>query len=274
MHIYQAVEFVSAIDKGGSTCPWVVKVFTDSNTIVPYVVKLFTPSSTAQYQPIAKEVFGNRLAIEFDLPVPEYALIELSAEFIDTLPEQYKDRLHGVSPGLKFGSAEAKNMSIVKPELLPSFLKEYNLGTIFAFDNLVQNLDRGGFRNKPNLLINDENVLLIDHEQIFYFANDAEEGDLVTLSLDPNGWSSTYAACYKHVFFPHLKAYRRETRNEAFDTFHEHLRFLDVSCLDIVAKELQENGISVGNFPRIKKYLSLIKANHNEFIQLLKSLFP
>lgn len=272
MTIYQAVSFDKPIRAGGSTYPWVIRVLTEGGRLVPYVVKLFTDRQIEQQHAVAKEVFANRLAREFDLPVPDCALIEFTPAFISSLPLEQAERLANIHNGLKFGSALAQDMAIVKPDLLPSFLKEYDLGIIFAFDNLIQNLDRGGHRDKPNLLINDNDFLLIDHEQAFPFANNANTSNALTWSFDPAVWTSSYRACYKHLFYPNLKNLRREAKNGLFSTFQEYLRYADITVITKTADELQRAGVSVGRVDLITDYLSQTKTQHTEFTHLLQSL--
>lgn len=276
MEIYQAISFDKPIESGGSTYPWVIRVLTNEGYLVPYVVKLFTERQTEQQHPVAKEILVNRLAREFDLSVPKCALIEFSDEFICTLPDVLPDvhlkRFENAQTGLKFGSELASGMSIVKPDLPPSFLKEYDLGTIFAFDNLIQNLDRGGEHDKPNLLINDTDFLLIDHEQAFPFANDATTCHALSWSFDIPSWERTYKACYKHLFYPAIKAYRRETKTHLFDSFEENLRRTDFSFIDDIAGDLQQLGVSVGRIDLISDYLAQTQKQHATFIKLLQAL--
>ncbi|GAA4462419.1 hypothetical protein GCM10023189_39050 [Nibrella saemangeumensis] len=270
--IYQAVSFDAPVNQGGSTNPWIIRVLTHRDTIEPYVVKLFTKRQIEQQHAVAKEVYGNLLACEFELPVPDFALIEFGPEFMTTLSDEQLNRLKICHGGLKYGSALATDMAIFKQGLLPSFLKEYNLGTIFAFDNLVQNLDRGGLRDKPNLLINDDNFLLIDHEQTFPFADDVDADASVDWSFDATEWSKIYFAYHKHLLLPYLKELRKTAKLEAFDTFQEHLRHLDIRTIRQAARELERLGVSIGHVDRITNYLSETKARHTEFTNLLKTL--
>jgi len=270
--VYQAISFDKPVDAGGSTYPWVVRVLTERGRTVSYVVKLFTDRQIEQQHPVAKEILGNQLAREFDLPVPACALIEFTPQFPSTLPDKELERLDNLHSGLKFGSELAPDMFIAKPNLPPAFLKEYDLGTIFAFDNLIQNLDRGGERDKPNLLINDTNFLLIDHEQAFPFANDANTSHALTWSFDPLVWTNMYWACYKHLFYPVLKSYRRDTKKGIFDSFQEYLRYADFGLIQQTADELRSLDVSVGRVDLITDYLAQTQTRHTEFIRLLQAL--
>ena len=272
MVVYKAIEFVKSVDSGGSTYPWIVNVLTERGRVVPYVVKLFKDRHIKQQHAVAKEVFGNLLACEFDLPVPNCALIDFTSAFLATLKEEQLQKLTGVHAGLKFGSEFASAKTIATNGLLPAFLKDYDLGTIFAFDNLLQNLDRGGERDKPNLLIDDDKYLLIDHEQVFPFANDANTRRGLDWSFDLPAWANNYQACYKHLFFPVLKSYRRETKRTLFDSFQEYLRYVDVDLVDRAAEDLQRLDVSVGRADLITDYLVQTQTRHAEFTRLLQAI--
>ena len=84
--IYQAESFRRVLDKGGRTKPWLILVRTEAGT-VPYVVKLFEPNAIADRDAVANEVLGNILAREFQLPVPQAALIEFNDTFLATVSD-------------------------------------------------------------------------------------------------------------------------------------------------------------------------------------------
>ncbi len=237
---------------------------------IPYVVKLFTEKQTQQIHPIAKEVFGNELAREFDLAVPEWALIRFGGAFVASLPEREGLRLREIRAGLKFGSVEIPNAPIVDVRQQRAFLKNYDIGTIFAFDNLVWNLDRGGSHNKPNLLINDDTLVLIDHEQIFPFANDTLAPDAYVMpSFERSAWYYPYD---KHLFYPLLKRMSASEKASVFDTFEYFLQNLSLGSLDTAASALTKQGIEIGNYPVIRKHLLQTKARAGEFCTFLTTL--
>ncbi|MGM9507019.1 HipA family kinase [Larkinella sp. GY13] len=269
MKILEAISYLGPIRSGGSTKPWVVQV-NDQGALTPYVVKLFTEKQTQQLHPVAKEAFGNVLAQEFDLKVPTAALISFGKTFLKTLPEKEAGRLREVDSGLKFGTELKTHASIVDISDQRVFLKSYDIGTIFAFDNLVLNLDRGGQRNKPNLLIDDEDLVLIDHEQIFPFANGTSAvHDYVMPPFDRDGWYLPYE---KHLFYPLLKQMNANEKEEVFDTFRYFLENLNVNALDEVANQLEVNDIEIGNYSVIKTHLSQTKARAGAFCKFLTTL--
>lgn len=269
MKILEATSYLGPIRSGGSTKPWLAQV-DDKGILESYVVKLFTKKQTLQLHPIAKEVFGNVLAQEFDLIVPECALINFGDTFINDLPEREALRLREIANGLKFGSEEIPNASIIDVRQQRALLRSYNIGTIFAFDNLVWNLDRGGARNKPNLLIDDDTLILIDHEQIFPFANDTLAPDAYVMpSFERSAWYYPYD---KHLFYPLLKRMPAAEKASVFETFQYFLENLSLNSLDEAASELIQQGIEIGNYPVIRKHLLPTKARAGEFCSFLTTL--
>ena len=260
--IYPAVSFVKQITKGGSTYPWLVEV-AENESLVPYVVKLFTYRQTAQYQPLVKEVLGNALAQMFDLPVPKVAFINFGQVFIESLPDFLQKELQDKDHRICFGSRFEAEYEIVETKNLKKIFKNYDLGSIYAFDNLIWNTDRGGFRNKPNLLINNEDFLLIDHELILPFTH------VDTIQKVKNGiWEYNFQ---KHLFYPILKNAKNTNQNHIFDTFAEYLVGLNFNNLDIYQKQLEQDlQFDFDHFTLIKKYLQTIQQHSNWFIRELK----
>jgi hypothetical protein len=268
LQIYEAISFQTIVDSGGSTYPWRVMVVDDKKQQREFLAKMFTERQLSQQHAIAKELFGNVLAREFDLPTPEAGLINFSEVFIEhQLGSNEKEILTQKHKGLKFGCEWVNGMPIADPNNLKSHLKEYDLATIFAFDNFVLNLDRGGFRNKPNLLINDDDFLLIDHEQIFYFSDDVDAfHNAVITDFKNDVWN--YQA-EKHLFYPSLKNLLPRAKKDIFDTFWHYLKDLNVNVLDETASFLTDHNISIGNYDLIKEYMIEIKAKPDKFCNLL-----
>lgn len=268
MQIYDAISFQEIVSVGGSTYPWRVLVIDENKYIRPFLAKIFTKRQLLQQHAIAKELFGNVLAREFELNVPEAGLVNFSEPFVEyQLRQAEKDILSQRDNGLKFGCEWVNGMQIVDTNNLKSHLKDYDLATIFAFDNFVLNLDRGGYRNKPNLLVNDEHFLLIDHEQLFYFSDDVNASDNpVIADFKNNIWN--YQA-ERHLFYPLLKSLSPRAKKDIFGTFWYYLKNLDANILDETAFFLSQHQISIGNFDLIKEYIYEIKSKPDKFCDLL-----
>ncbi|GAB4331684.1 MAG: hypothetical protein OHK0038_06710 [Flammeovirgaceae bacterium] len=266
--IYEAIGFKEKITKGGTTYPWIVNVL-EGDMPKPYIVKLFTDRQIEQQQSVAKEVFGSVLAQQFDLCVPKPALINFSDNFYQTLDNELKKELESKNKGIKFGCAYYEDMAVIEVSKVKSILKDYEVGNIFGFDNLVRNIDRGGFRNKPNLLINDEGFLLIDHELILPFAN-ASGNPSILNEIGGKNWGYQYE---KHLLYPYLKRLKRDKKLHIFDTFAEYLKTFNPDSLDVYAIQLDQNfSMPIGDFDLLKSYLYKVKQNSSWFIENLKRL--
>jgi hypothetical protein len=266
--VYEAIGFQKKIAKGGTTYPWIVNVM-ESDMPKPYVVKLFTEKHIEQQQSVAKEVFGSVLAQEFDLCVPKPALINFSDDFYQTIDNELRKELESKSKGIKFGCAYHEDMTVIEVGKIRSILKDYEVGSIFGFDNLVKNIDRGGFRNKPNLLINDEDFLLIDHELIFPFANELSNPSVLD-EIGSDNWVYPYE---KHLLYPYLKKLKKDAKMHIFDTFAEYLKTFNPDSLDSYAIQLEKNfSMPIGDFDLLKLYLYKVKQNSPWFVENLKRL--
>lgn len=212
---------------------------------------------------------ANVLAQEFGLPVPEMCLVKFTPEFIDfALENEERKFLAKKDPGLKFASKLEDRLSIVAPSLYSKYLKEYDIANVFAFDCLIYNLDRGGHRNKPNLLVDDENFILIDHEQIFPFADNSEA--YFKSVLDSFNQDKTLYPFQKHLLFPYLKNFRTQNKKHLFDEFAEYLtRFNDEKLtltirFDLLLAKPKEKNLFKAHDNAVKL---LEKPNHVKLIE-------
>ena len=269
MNLLRPVRFAGYIEDGGSTKPWIVLLSGQEENSEPYVVKLFTPRNIEQQHAVAKEVYGNVLAKEFSLPTPDFALVNFDTTFVTLLGDEQKKILRAKDAGIKYASRLAESMSIVSPILYRNYLKEYEIANVFAFDNLIFNLDRGGMRDKPNLLVDDEDFLLIDHEQIFPFAdNTPEYYEQIMARFDNGELMYPYS---RHLFYQILKELRTRDKNHLFDEFEEYLRKLKLDFLVLKINELVKYGVSVGHYQRIIDYLCKLSQNPHKFCNILLS---
>lgn len=269
MKTVTAIGFLDEVELGGSTRPWAVIVADEDEETFPCVVKLFKEKTLQQQHAIAKEAFGIELAHYFDLPAPEWYLVNFSEDFQATLSEEQREGLRTKAKGWKFGTRLLEGYSILQADNLSRpKIKEYDLGSVYAFDNLVFNLDRGGFRNKPNILIRDEDYALIDHEQILTFIDDPDQPNHRIVDEFP-----TFHLRYqydKHIFYPVLKGLRSATRSSVFDTFAEYLRSLPEHMLDNAADFLAKHGLSTGNYDLLRYYLRKAKQDSTAFVNVLE----
>lgn len=63
---------------------------------------MFTADQVRQINAVAKEVFGNILAAALNLPVPQWALVRFTPDFLDTLSDDARIRNEQCQRGLRF----------------------------------------------------------------------------------------------------------------------------------------------------------------------------
>jgi len=267
LKIYPAIQLLHILNKGGSTYPWVVEVLDDTGTPVPFVVKMFAPKQVQQQHAVAKEVYGNVLAAGFGLPVPEAVLVRFSSEFVATLDPEAKSRYEQSQRGLRFATLYHEGYTIFGDQLPNSKVRDYDMASVYAFDNLIRNMDRGGERNKSNLLVRDEDYLLIDHELSFPFADDPENPNMTIIPAFLKGeWLYNHE---KHLFYPYLKKSKLETKQKMFAPFIESLQRLDPHILEESGRFLTENGQLCADLETITEYLCTVQANPEIFLHIL-----
>jgi hypothetical protein len=268
LKIYPAIQLLQILDKGGSTYPWLVELLDDQQTPATFVVKMFTQRQIQQQHAVAKEVYGNVLAAALHLPVPEAVLVRFTPEFIATLDAQAKSRHEQCHRGLRFATRHHEGYTIFGDHLPNSKVQDYDMASVYAFDNLIRNMDRGGERNKPNLLVRDEDFLLIDHELSFPFADDPDHPNSIVIPAFLRGeWVYNHE---KHLFYPYLKKKRPDKKKAMFDSFMESLSRLDPYILEESSSFLSENGQLCADIDLITEYLCAVQANPEIFLGILQ----
>ena len=273
MKVLIPVRFDGLMDQGGSTKPWCVTGIDPAEeepSEISCVVKVFSEAHAVGAKSIAKEFICNELAGEFDLDVPTAYIMHLAdGNFLDTLAPADRDKLEGKHFGPTYCS-ELVNASLVTMELRSTVFSIQDCAMLFAFDCLILNQDRGGHRNKPNLLTDDDGFILIDHELSFHFIDGEDDGAYKAVMNDftNGGWPVMYR---KHLFYTRLKNYGGSKKN-LFNTFEEYLGKLDVNKIRKLIVKLQDIGIEVGASDRLIDYLSALKQNSHKFCNLMLGL--
>lgn len=259
--VYQAIEFKGVME-GGSTRPWQVTVL-ENGVPAGYVVKLYSEANNEQNYTVFKECVCSCLANEFDLQTPDPALIEFTPEFIQSLPVIYRQDLVQKDARIKFATKLVEPpYQNYSPALREEFLRSYDLGTIYAFDNLILNVDRRV--DKPNMFFKDGEIQLIDHELTLVTAKNAEKA-LIGNDL----WSHNYQ---RHIFYQELKGMDVSERIGCFDTFSYYLReLINLDFLDTIVDQLSEYDHPVDAYVDIKGYLDAAQQNANKFAGLIET---
>lgn len=257
--IYRAIQKISSLE-GGTTKPWKVIVL-EENTPVPYVVKFFNTKDIEEAHHVAHEVFSNALVKHLDLSCPDAALIVLDEAFIETLSEEDRLFLASKDERVKFGSKFIEG-SVPYNSAAPRYTFErYEVEHIYAFDNLVFNVDRRVL--KPNILLQDNGYYLIDHELSLP----------INLKIIQNlNKGVSFYEFKNHIFYKYLKSAKHENRINYFESFEEILRYSRPrETLLPLKNQLVSLRHPVGDFDTLIEYLTLVKQNPTIFTGILKA---
>ena len=250
------------IIKGGSSKPILITATSKDGVEKPYVMKTYKKNYVEENFSVAKEILITELAKDFDLPVPNYGIIKINNE--ELIDFYTKNEIELLDNGYKFCTEYHEGYVIMSSIASSNFLKDYKTENLFAFDNLIMNVDRGGFRNKPNLLLKDEEMLLIDHEQTFPFINGFP-------SSKPINFYSVFNNYYyqNHIFWNTLKKRQKAKKEMLFEEFMEILRTLNVEKYRALFDEMDKYDIAYGEINTIFAYLYWSKDNCNYIKKVL-----
>lgn len=243
---------------GGTTQPFTVLALNEFGYVEEYIVKAFTKRQLTQNASVAKEILACELARMFDIAIPEYGIINCGSEDLERIYD--KERIETLDLGAKFCSKFIRQYLIFTPLASNIFLKDYEILNIFAFDVFIFNIDRGGYRNKPNLLINDNELTIIDHELTFPFINSNYR------EIDYENNLATYPF-QNHVLLKHIKSLN--IQNRVFDEFLLNLSTLNINKLDLIFTKLQYYNIDFFDKDFFMNYFVWAKNNVSIFERYL-----
>lgn len=253
MHPLQLI-LINGKIQDSSNYPLEIWALDGNNEKSAYYAKPFRKNNINTF-PTAKEIIACEMALHFDLPTPRYNIIDISDEKLSSFYTE--NEIRKFHKGYKFCSKKIDQYIGFKPDVSVGFLRDYEIAGIFAFDVLMQNSDRGGFRGKPNLLINDNSLVMIDHELTLSFIN--ESHNIPNYENNINIYPHYY-----HVLIHHLKVVKE--KNHIFDEFLEYLHVFNVNDLNGLFDEMDNFNIEYGDrldyflyFDWCKKNISVIK---------------
>jgi len=258
--IYEAIEVVDIINENaGHTKPWVVLANT-SEGLKSFVVKLYTPSQVDQFHCVTKEIACNLLAGEFDLNVPKCALIEIPDHLAFRLPMSAQVQLGDADQRLKFATQLLDNVTNAIHGLPKMhFKKRISMDTLYAFDNLIRNQDRGHY--KTNLLLSATDAYLIDHELTLSVP------DIVNINLNTLQLEDKFTKY--HLFYPYLKNARWKNKQNFFNEFELYLNGLNIKKLTPYFRQLVNEGFIDYSEP-VSNWLEQVKQNGTIFVNQMK----
>lgn len=252
---------IGGIMTGGTTKPINIIALGENQMPTKYIMKIFTDKNIKQNVSVAKEIICSELAHQFDLVCPDYGIINFDHSELAELYDEQK--LSSLDKGYKFCSNFVEQNAIFNPLVSNSFLKDYEVANIFAFDLFVYNVDRGGEHNKPNLLINDSNLILIDHELTFPFINNTIQ------DVDYETFLGNYQF-QKHILIKYLKSLRH--KEGVFGEFLEMLKHLNINNLSVIFDEMDKYGVPYIERQKFMHYFAWAKNNVAIFERYLKGM--
>jgi hypothetical protein len=153
-----------------------------------------------------------------------------------------------------------ENVKTAIPELSKAvFSKRVELDTLYAFDNLIRNSDRG--HPKTNLLMSSKGVHLIDHE----FALSTQD----ITGIDLNALQLEDKFTKYHLFFPFLKKARKPAKQNFFNDFTFYLENLSLRGFTTCFDQLVREGFRDYSTPFVD-WVYQVKENSNIFVDKLK----
>lgn len=208
-----------------------------------------------------RELVASFIAMEWGIPVPQPAVIEISDELVETQRGQKWFPLLQGSVGLNFGCAYERNFKNLAVPIKFNNYEEDFAQSIFVFDALLLNADRGQNPQKQNLLSNGQQLMVIDHEKAFGFVFD----------IFPNATPWQFNEMDKNMLRQHIlyQILRHQPLRE------EQIR-VNLQRLDNRFWNAAQNNIPIkwqtNQWQRIQQHIQSICAHTDEFIVQLKNI--
>lgn len=204
----------------GTTEPMLIRgVCTTTGEKADYVVK-FVHSPRMSIEASGRELIASFMAMELELNIPEPAIINVTAPFVETLRGKQGFRAAANSIGNNFGCRYIEGfMELLWNQKLSAGQVD-QARKIFAFDTLITNSDRR--TDKPNLLSDGEKIIIFDHELAFGFVFD--------IIANRTPWIFSDADKYwikNHFFYSTLKSNKYQ-----FDDFIQQFSQLNKNFWD------------------------------------------
>lgn len=225
--------------------------------IVSADTETFLVKSLSSYEPMAREIVGNRLAQLVGLRTPIPALIEMPEGLAERVNELRRDagtftnQRSGLAAGaLQFSANNIMPLSGVASEMREDALK------LFVYDMLAWHDDRTD-RN-PNCAVTADGLIVYDFERCF-IEMEPDEEDESEPKLPPwDAASGKYASC--HMFYTGLKG-----ATEVAQMVDEVLGAMTdeglAKCLEGLPQEWKPEG------ERIIRHIEAVKEHADDFVE-------
>jgi hypothetical protein len=224
-----------------------------------YVIK-FKASERMSPEANMRELLALFIAAEMNIPSVQPVLINISQDFVDLLIGDPIWQTASQSTGTNFGSVYIQGFkTILTTEELNSQQLTF-AQALFAFDVFIQNPDRT--INKPNMMTDGHEIVIYDHELAFSFALDIfpNQQPWVIREVDLE-WIN------RHCILPKIRG-----KEFDFQSFADGLSALNEEFWSKAWQLIPIEWQYVGQFNKIKQYLTAICNNKDTFINHLQLL--
>jgi len=257
LEIVTAERFIKPLSSGRNK-PCLIEARKPNEAHVEVVVK-FLKACERGRRAFIVEAIAAMLAADLRLPIPEPFLVQVEADFAESIPDPEYNHIARASLGFNFGSAfrspgySVWNSSSHLPEGLLITAAE-----ILCFDLLIQNPDR--LPLNPNCLTNGSDLVIFDHE-------------LALVTEGVIGWRPPWEAggadlAKLHLFFDHLR-----TRMPSLDRFAANFAAISDERIEGYGQALPGPWLAQGeDITDILGYIRELKVNLSAAINHLASV--
>jgi hypothetical protein len=225
-----------------------------------YVVK-FKRAERMSEEACMRELLASFIALQMEIPVVMPAIVNIIPPFVETLKGKDIYSVAAKSLGYNYGSDYIRTHSTIPTnQSLNNHQLEF-AQTIFCFDVFIQNTDRT--QNKPNMITDGKEIVILDHEIAFGFVFD------FAFAQNPQAWvirEQDMQWVNQHVLLSKIKGQAYD-----YNIFLSKLGNLDNAfwgrAFELIPAEWRNE-----QFDRIKAFLTSICDHKEEFIVELKKL--
>lgn len=153
------------------------------------------------------ELVANQFALDLGLPAARPCLVDVTRDFLSTLPaDDHGDAIveaFNDSDGIAFGSIAFPSVRRWSAENLVHKGQRKQAAWLYLFDTLVENSDRGV--GNSNLLVNGHDFKVIDFGHCFQRCHDEGDGEFGAVPWRPDGIMNHFLGDLQHVLYAGLK---------------------------------------------------------------------
>lgn len=202
------------------------------------------------------------IAIKLGIKCPEPVVVEIDAEFAKIVPNSLYSVVEA-STGVNFA---CKYIQPTEPWIrgTPLFGSIHTQAvTIFTFDAFIQNTDRGQQQDKPNLLRQCDDLIVIDHEKAFSFTR------LLPWEVKPQLWRISQEEWFlQHLFYQPLRGTTID-----WSGMKSNLKSMkDSSIIHQIIESAPAEWADSDNIGKVIRYFNDTLDNTDEFIQELNKI--